>query len=82
MRHATRVPRAGLCGFKRIRLEPGESQIVLFRLTPSMMELVTDDGKHRIEAGKFRLTVGGSSPGVRSAELGAPEPVTAEFTVH
>jgi beta-glucosidase len=34
-----------------------------------------------LEAGAFRLEVGGCSPGKRGLELGTPTPVTAVFRV-
>jgi beta-glucosidase len=78
---SVRVPAASLCGFRRVRLEPGESKTVRFMIAPEMMELVTETGERKIEPGRFRVTAGGSSPCARSRELGAPAPVTAEFTV-
>lgn len=78
---SVRVPRAELKGFQRIRLWGGESRDVRFVLTAEMMELVDDQGRSRLEPGRFRITVGGASPGRRAVQLGAPEPVTAEFVV-
>ena len=50
-------------------------------ITPNMLELVTAEGQRVLEPGEFRVTVGGASPSPRSGELGAPEPVTAVFSV-
>jgi hypothetical protein len=42
---------------------------------------VDDEGHSRLEAGDFRLTVGGCAPGARGQALGAPAPVSAVFSV-
>ena len=78
---STLVPLHKLVGFERIKLEPGESQILKFTLTPEMMSFFDDDGKLTLEPGQFRLEVAGCSPGKRGQELGAPVPVTANFKV-
>jgi beta-glucosidase len=78
---STRVPQSRLCGFRRIALPPGQSERVTFRVSPEMMCIVDEDGNEFIEAGRFRLSVGGSSPGTRSRELGASEPAVIEFEV-
>jgi len=78
---SVRVPRAALKAFERVRLAPGESRTLELAVTPSMLALVDDAGTKRVEAGQFRLTVGGASPGARARALGAPEPAEAELTV-
>ena len=75
------VPLYALKGFQRIALKAGENQTVTFSVTPDMMKLVNDSGEHILEPGKFKVTVGGSSPGKRSETLGAPVPVEAVFEV-
>jgi len=75
------VPLEQLVGFQRIALKPGESKKVNFTLTPEMMMLFDEDGRQKLEPGSFRLTVGGCSPSKRGLALGAPQPVSAEFTV-
>jgi beta-glucosidase len=75
------VPRCHLVGFERVFLQPGESRIVELTLTPEMMSFFDEQGKLKLEAGVFRLEVGGCSPGKRGLELGAPTPVTAMFRV-
>jgi beta-glucosidase len=75
------VPFHKLVGFERVTLEPGESQTLQFTLTPEMMSFFDDDGKPTLEPGKFRLEVGGCSPGQRGQELGASTPMTTMFTV-
>jgi beta-glucosidase len=78
---STLVPLHKLVGFERVTLEAGESCTLEFTLTPEMMSFFDDDGKPTLEHGEFRLEVGGCSPGQRGQELGAPIPVTANFTV-
>ncbi|MFN2150974.1 MAG: glycoside hydrolase family 3 C-terminal domain-containing protein, partial [Anaerolineales bacterium] len=73
------VPLSKLIGFERVTLEPGESRTLQFALTPEMMSFFDDDGQLTLEPGLFRLEVGGSSPGQRSQDLGAPVPQAAEF---
>ncbi len=75
------VPIQGLIGFGRVRLAPGERAEIAFTVTPEMMMLVDDAGRTRLEPGRFRLTVGGCSPGPRGATLGAAAPVSAVFEV-
>ena len=78
---STVVPQQHLVGFERVVLEAGESRAVKFTLTPEMMSFYDDNGKLTLEAGEFRLEVGGCSPGQRGQDLGAPRPVSAEFKV-
>ncbi|MBX2840618.1 MAG: glycoside hydrolase family 3 C-terminal domain-containing protein, partial [Flammeovirgaceae bacterium] len=78
---STRTPLYALKGFKRIKLAPGKSQTVEFEITEADMMLVDDEGKSKIEKGEFKITIGGSSPGKRSEELGAPKALEAVFTV-
>ncbi|MCW5852452.1 MAG: glycoside hydrolase family 3 C-terminal domain-containing protein, partial [Anaerolineae bacterium] len=75
------VPLHSLVAFQRVRLAPDASQTLTFTLTPEMMMLVDDRSASRLEAGEFRVTVGGCSPGPRGQALGAPPPVSAVFTV-
>ncbi len=75
------VPLHHLVGFERVFLKPGESRTVQFTLTPEMMSFFDEQGKLELEAGAFRLEVGGCSPGQRGLELGAPTPVAAMFRV-
>jgi len=75
------VPLHHLVGFERVILDAAESRRVTFLLTPEMMSFFSDDGKLTLEPGRFRLEVGGCSPGKRGQELGAPAPATAVFEV-
>jgi beta-glucosidase len=78
---STRAPLQSLIGFERVTLKPGEKRTMKYAITPDMMMLYTEDGKQVLEAGEFRVEVGGCSPGKRGQELGAPKPVSAVFKV-
>ena len=78
---STLIPLHKLVGFERVTLEPGESRILKFNLTPESMSFFNDDGELTLEPGQFRLEVGGCSPGQRGQDLGAPVPVKKMFTV-
>jgi beta-glucosidase len=81
LRSSVRAPRAALKGFRRVRLGPGEAGTVEFAVEPSMLVLVDEAGRERVEKGEFRLTIGGASPGARAVALGAPEPAQATLIV-
>ena len=68
-------PKYSLKGFRRIHLKAGETRQVAFSLTPEQLKLVNNDGEYQWIPGKVTITVGGASPGKRSLELGAPQPV-------
>ncbi len=78
---SSEAPLQSLVGFRRVRLAPGERREMAFKLVPEMLMLVGDDGEPRLEPGRFRVTVGGCSPGQRGVALGAPEPLSALFEV-
>jgi beta-glucosidase len=73
------VPLHKLVGFRRIRIKAGRSKTLRFTLPPESMMFVGEDGEHKLEPGRFRLTVGSCSPGARGQVLGAPLPQVAEF---
>ncbi len=75
------APLHKLFAFRRVQLKPGESQRLEFTVQAEQMMLVDEDGKSVLEPGRFRLTAGGCSPSARGEALGAPAPVSAEFTV-
>lgn len=55
------VPRLQLQGFSRLRLQPGERQLVQFTLTPEQMAFYDEYGQWVQEPGEFRLWVGGGN---------------------
>jgi beta-glucosidase len=54
-------------GFKRIMLNPGESQTVEFELTPRQFSMIGENDKRVIENGWFTIYTGGGQPGVKNA---------------
>lgn len=75
------VPLHSLVAFRRLHLQPGESQVVHFELSPEALMIVDEEGELILEPGRFRLTVGGCSPSKRGLALGAPQPLEMEFEV-
>ena len=75
MEASVTVPLSSLKEFKRVSLEPGETKEVVFTVTVKMLEIVNGQGESILEPGEFKITIGGASPGPRSIELGAAQPV-------
>jgi len=57
------APIRALRGFARIRLAPGETQRVHFKLGPRELSHVNEAGEHVVTPGKYRIYVGGGQPG-------------------
>jgi beta-glucosidase len=68
------APQHTLVGFRRVHLAPGESRRIRFELSPRQLSLVDAVGLRAVEAGRYRLFVGGGQPGTT-------EGVTATFTI-
>ena len=79
---SVRVPEFSLNGINRIHLKPGETKEVSFTIKPDMMEIIDENGGGTIEPGEFQVFVGGAAPVPRSIELGAPQPLKADFRVN
>ncbi len=75
------VPLQKLVGFQRVRLGTGQSAVLKFTIPVEAMMFIDESGEPRLELGEFLLTVGSCSPGTRGVSLGAPEPLTAKFSV-
>jgi beta-glucosidase len=73
------APHSQLIGFKRVTIKAGQKRRVRFSVTPEMLALFDEDGRQKLEAGRFRLTAGGCSPGARGPALGAPTPAVLDF---
>ncbi len=58
-------PFIALKGFKKISLQPGESQEVVFTVSPVMLQLLDKDMKWVVEPGNFRIMIGSSSKDIR-----------------
>lgn len=72
---SVRVPIRQLVGFKRVNLNPGETQRVEVVLNPEQLSVITDAGKRIVEPGTFSLTAGGGQPFKQTAF------VSGQFTV-
>lgn len=75
------VPQQNLVAFRRVSLKAGETQQITFTIPAEAMMQFDADGKPTLEPGSFQLIIGGCSPSPRGQQLGAPEPVSATFTV-
>lgn len=78
---SVRVPNCQLVAFQRVHLAAGAAATVKLRIPAEWMRVTKEDGNRLFEAGAFRVLVGGSSPGERSEELGAPVPAQAVFSI-
>jgi beta-glucosidase len=58
-------PLQKLSDFKRITLDPGESQEITFNLTPEKLKIWDIDMNHTVEPGDFEIMVGASSQDIR-----------------
>ena len=63
------VPNPSLCGFKRVRLEKGESREVTIPIRLRAFTSVDERGKRDVRSRKFRIWAGFSQPGQRSEKL-------------
>jgi beta-glucosidase len=81
LKNGADVPFYSLKGFKRIHLAPGTSEKVSFNITPDMLKLVNENGESVLTSGDIKISIAGSSPCERSAELGAAKPVEAVLSV-
>jgi beta-glucosidase len=61
------VPQLQLQGFARIRLAPGEKQIVRFELTTDQLSFVDEAGTWILEPGDFKVWVGGQQPNLQTS---------------
>ena len=73
-------PKFTLKRFKRIFLAPGEKKIIRFSLSTNMLESFDINGDRKIERGTYKITIGNSSPGLRSKQLGANQ-LSKEFDI-
>lgn len=64
------VPIRSLQGFKRIHLQPGEKQVVEFKLQPKQLAVIDENVKYVVEPGTFEIAVGGLLPGSKSPMTG------------
>lgn len=72
-----RQPICALKGFKRVSLQPGETQEVTFELTPKELALVNQQGELLQQAGHVDVYIGGGQP-YKSEGVFYPLSVTGE----
>ena len=58
-----------LKGFKKVRLEPGESKEVSFRITPNQLKFYNSNLKYDWEGGEFIIHLGTNSRDVKSGKV-------------
>ncbi|HEX8217804.1 MAG TPA: glycoside hydrolase family 3 N-terminal domain-containing protein [Chloroflexia bacterium] len=73
------APISSLVAFRRVALRAGERRTLAFEVPAERLALVGEEGIPRAALGAVRLTVGGCSPSRKGLDLGAPQPVSAEF---
>lgn len=73
---AERTPVHKLCGMRRISLKPGETQNVSFTVKADQFSVITREGEHIWESGKFTVFVGGCQPDAYSVSLYGKEPAS------
>lgn len=73
------VPITSLMGFQRVHIPAGEEVRVRFTVGTDGLFIVDENDQSRLEAGKFRLWVGGCSPALYGSVAPIPELLSAEF---
>lgn len=76
------APIRSLAGFHRIHLNPGESNLVEFEITPHQLSVIDNNGTRVALPGRFRIEVGGKQAGSSGVPgAGTTEGLAAEFEV-
>jgi beta-glucosidase len=76
------VPIRALQGFRRVRLEPGETSRVSFVLSPRQLSMIDSEFHRVVEPGVFEISVGGKQPGFSGlANASTTEVVTGRVRV-
>lgn len=70
-----------LVGFKRVALESKKSTIVDFEILPEQLLVCDPEGNFLLHPGKYKLIVGGCSPGDEGLRKGTPHPMATWFTI-
>ncbi|MEO8179242.1 MAG: glycoside hydrolase family 3 C-terminal domain-containing protein [Deltaproteobacteria bacterium] len=73
------VPNHQLRGFERVPLAPGERRRMVFLLTTRDLSQIDDRGVRVFQPGRYRVSVGGSQPDVRSGDLMGEDPLSVEL---
>jgi beta-glucosidase len=60
---STPRPQRYLAGFERVSLQPGETRMVTFTVSPEQLSVVNDRGQWLVEPGEFKVSAGGGQTG-------------------
>jgi beta-glucosidase len=75
------MPSKALRGVQRLNLQPGETRILHFDLTPRDLSSVTEQGDVKVQPGAYTLSVGGGQPGFTKAIASVPLTIEGEQTL-
>jgi beta-glucosidase len=75
------TPLRTLGGFKRVRIDPGQTAHVTLQLTPRTLGQVNEKGERVIAAGTYGVAVGGTQPGESSAGVAGAFSVIGTVTL-
>ena len=75
------VRNTSLCGFRRVRLEPGETKEITIELSKLAKTIVDEEGKRYVDGRAFTVYVGTSQPDERSVELTKKQPISIHVTI-
>ena len=75
------APLRALRGFRRVHLEPGQSQKVSFELKPRDLSIITEAGEPMIAEGKYSISVGGGQPNTGVPSVAGSFQVTGSQTL-
>ncbi len=70
-----------LVGFMRLAVKSKRSTTVKFEIDPEQLLVCDPEGNFNLHPGKYKLIVGGCSPGDAGLRKGAPQPVDTWFTI-
>lgn len=73
------VKNSRLCGYQRVKLQPGEKKNISIFLPKEVFYVVNEQGERLLDGKHFRLSVGTSQPDERSRELTGKDPVSIEI---
>lgn len=73
------VKNSRLCGYQRVKLQPGEEKNISIFLPKEVFYVVNEQGERFLDGKHFRLSVGTSQPDERSRELTGKDPVSIEI---
>lgn len=73
------VKNSRLCGYQRVKLQPGEEKNISIFLPKEVFYVVNEQGERLLDGKHFRLSVGTSQPDERSRELTGKDPVFIEI---